>query len=445
MRIALWLLGLFALASALALFVGNNEGVVTLFWPPHRIDVSVNLVLVILVVWVVLVWLCARALGALLALPREARRWRALQRERAMSQQLFDAISNLLAGRYLRARKQALSALAHGQALEGEAGAGPTGHVIPLAHVVLAESAHALQDRGLRDRHVSLAVRACGAVRPGNLMAEAVHLQVVRWAIEDRDAHRALVALDELPPPVGRRLMALRWRLRASRWAGRVEEALGAGRLLVNHKAFPAGVSASVIRSLVNDLLTSTQDEAQLERAWQAIDSSERSMPELASRAAQRMLELGGEPQRALAWLLPAWESLQARGGLDNQHAQRRLMVDAVLAALAALQSRHTGASDGTLSLGSADAQTSWLARVELAHRQNPADVSLRYAAGMACHLAGLWGKSQQLLQAVATAPGVSAAWQRRTWRALADIAERRGDDAAALAAWKRAAQLDAD
>jgi hypothetical protein len=44
--------------------------------------------------------------------------------------------------------------------------------------VVLAESAHALQDRGLRDRHVSLAVRACGAVRPGNLMAEAVHLQV---------------------------------------------------------------------------------------------------------------------------------------------------------------------------------------------------------------------------------------------------------------------------
>ena len=50
MRIALWLLGLFALASALALFVGNNEGVVTLFWPPHRIDVSVNLVLVILVV-----------------------------------------------------------------------------------------------------------------------------------------------------------------------------------------------------------------------------------------------------------------------------------------------------------------------------------------------------------------------------------------------------------
>ena len=42
--------------------------------------------------------------------------------------------------------------------------------------------------------------------------------------------------------------------------------------------------------------------------------------------AAHRMLELGGEPQRALAWLLPAWESLQARGGLDNQHAQRRLL-----------------------------------------------------------------------------------------------------------------------
>ena len=49
MRAALWLIGLFAMAVALALFAGENQGTVTVFWPPHRIDVSVNLALLLLV------------------------------------------------------------------------------------------------------------------------------------------------------------------------------------------------------------------------------------------------------------------------------------------------------------------------------------------------------------------------------------------------------------
>ena len=49
MRAALWLMGLFAAAVALALFTGDNDGTVTIFWPPHRVDLSVNLVLLLLV------------------------------------------------------------------------------------------------------------------------------------------------------------------------------------------------------------------------------------------------------------------------------------------------------------------------------------------------------------------------------------------------------------
>src|SRR6218665_2165101 len=48
MRAALWLLSLFALAVAVALFAGNNQGTVTLYWPPYRIDLSLNLVLLLL-------------------------------------------------------------------------------------------------------------------------------------------------------------------------------------------------------------------------------------------------------------------------------------------------------------------------------------------------------------------------------------------------------------
>ena len=43
MRAALWLMTLFALAAAGAWLAGNNQGTVTLFLFPHRIDLSLNL------------------------------------------------------------------------------------------------------------------------------------------------------------------------------------------------------------------------------------------------------------------------------------------------------------------------------------------------------------------------------------------------------------------
>ena len=48
MRAALWLMALFAIAVASALFAGNNDATVTVFWEPHRIDLSLNFVLLIL-------------------------------------------------------------------------------------------------------------------------------------------------------------------------------------------------------------------------------------------------------------------------------------------------------------------------------------------------------------------------------------------------------------
>ena len=49
MKAALWLVALFGVAVATALLLGGNQSTVTLFWPPHRIDVSFNLVLMVLI------------------------------------------------------------------------------------------------------------------------------------------------------------------------------------------------------------------------------------------------------------------------------------------------------------------------------------------------------------------------------------------------------------
>ena len=53
MRAALWLIALFAVAVAAALFAGSNHGSVTLYWPPYRIDFSLNMV-VLLLLWFLL-------------------------------------------------------------------------------------------------------------------------------------------------------------------------------------------------------------------------------------------------------------------------------------------------------------------------------------------------------------------------------------------------------
>ena len=40
MRSVFWLLGVAAVAVALALLMGHNQATVTLFWPPYRYDLA---------------------------------------------------------------------------------------------------------------------------------------------------------------------------------------------------------------------------------------------------------------------------------------------------------------------------------------------------------------------------------------------------------------------
>ena len=80
-----------------------------------------------------------------------------------------------------------------------------------------------------------------------------------------------------------------------------------------------------------------------------------------------------------------------------------------------------------------------WLARVEAASQASPREPSLQYLAGMACLHRGLWGRAQMLLTQAARNLE-DEGLRRQAWRALAELAEQRGDAGAAADAWKRAA-----
>ena len=313
MRAALWLLALFAIAVAVALFAGTNQGTITVFWPPWRVDLSLNLVLLLLVGLFVLLYAALRALATLFDLPAQAHRWRLQQRERAMHAAMLDALSHLMAGRFIRARKAAQTALAHEGALT------KTGHGLAnasqmraLAHLLAAEGAHALQDRGGRDEHLREA-RAQVVGRSGTVVQETregVQLQSARWALDDHDARSALASLEELPQGAGRRTLALRMRLKATRLAHQTADALETARALARHRAFSPAAAHSIVRGLATELLNAAHDPAQLEQAWGQLDAAERAMPELAIHAAQRMVGLQGDAATARAWLLPTWERM---------------------------------------------------------------------------------------------------------------------------------------
>ncbi len=429
MRAALWLLALFGVAVAIALFAGNNQGTVTLYWPPYRIDLSLNLSLLLLAAVFVTLHAALRALGLLLALPAEARRWRLQQKERAMHHALLDGLTHVMAGRYLRARKAAGLALAKEQALQ-EAGA-PVPHgpqLRTLAHVVAADSAHALQDRTQRDQHLAL------GLEPNRLRAtpteqelhDGLLIRAARWRLDERDAPAALEQLRDLPQGPGRRTIALRIKLKAARLAGQTLSALETARLLAKHRAFSHHAAHSIVRGLASELLRQAHDPAQLSQVWHSLETSERAMPELTLEAAQRLNQLGGSKAQVREWLLPIWERWVAPG--PSQEVGQ--LDDALVLKLVQVLE---GALDAT-----ADA---WLARIEAAREANPRDLRLQYLAGVACLQRQLWGKAQQLL-GQCQAQLQDSDLHAQALCHLATLAEQRGDAEAAAQAWKQAALL---
>jgi len=425
MRAALWLLALFAVAAAVALFAGNNQGTISVFWPPWRVDLSLNLVLLLLVGTFVLLHVALRALSALFSLPVQARQWRMQQKERALHGALLDATAQLMAGRFSRARKSAQAALTQEAALASLGTLLPqASQVRALAHLLAAESAQALQDRRARDEHLHLALDA-GAVRsasPNPEAREGIQLSAARWALEDHDAPAALDWLEKLPQGAQRRTLALRLRLKANRLDRRTLQALETARLLAKHRAFSQDAAQSIVRGLAGELLAGAHDQAQLLRAWSQLDPVEHLIPEVAIHGAQRMVALHGDLALACAWLLPVWSRMIGQPqSLGNE-----------------LQVKLTGALEACLD--SVDGE--WLARIETAQRANPRDVNLQYLAGMAFMKRQLWGKAQQLLTQ-AGSDLQDAGMHRHTWSALAELAEARGDVEQAALAWKRASQTN--
>ena len=430
MKTAIGLVALVAVAVGAALLVGSNQASVTFFWSPYRMDVSLNLFLLVLALVFVALHLAWRGLGGLFDLPREARRWRMRQQERAMHGSLLLAQSQWMAGRFLRARALAFAAIEHERILsrlqtDEDPGPAHAPEVRHLAHLVVAECAHALQDRSVRDQHAQLALQVASQMTKGSATAsaalDAVHLNAARWSLIDREPTNAMLWLAKLPLGSVRRTVALRLRLKAARLSQDHRVALETARLLAKHGAFAAEPARSLVRGLLQSVLSDCHDQGQLVKVWQGLDVSEQTMPVVAVHAAQRLLVVQGEPGLALAWIQPVW-----RDWVQSPQPWPVSLSAAVVDVI-----------EQSLQRQAPSAQ--WLTWVEQARLAMPRHRELQYLAGMVCLQHALWGKAQQMLSPVA-GQLASPALQRKAFAALAALAEQRDEPAVAQAMWKQSA-----
>ena len=73
MRWVIWLVILFVVASLAAGTLGNNDGIVSIYWSPWRVDLSLNLFLLGIVVTGALSYVAVGTLNRLIGLPERAR------------------------------------------------------------------------------------------------------------------------------------------------------------------------------------------------------------------------------------------------------------------------------------------------------------------------------------------------------------------------------------
>jgi HemY protein len=416
MRYALWLLLLFAVAVVAAVMLGNNDGVVVIAWRGWRVDVSLNLFLLVLVASCVTLVMAIQAIDSLISLPRRAHQWRVMRRERAAQNFLRDALAEHFAGRYRRAQKAAQRSAA---ILDDTPELDADARSRMLAHLLSAASAHKLQDRAGRDRHVARlqGLSMSTAVGQGSAAVEGAKLLQVEWALDDRDASKALELLSSLPPGAARRMQALRLELQARQLERQPLEALRAARLLAKHQGFAPHVARSLVRSLVSDALDDARDIDQLKAVWSRLEQIERADPFVASSAARAAASMG-DVVTARAWIEPCWTRL-AELTDDEREA----------VALALTHASH-------------EAESEWLARVEDAWRDHAQDPSVAAAAGAVFAERRLWGKARPALEQAAKAMTLTDDDRRRAWRSLAQLARAQGDEARAHHCDHAAAQL---
>lgn len=347
MKTAIWIVGIAALAVALTLAARYNSGYALFVLPSYRIELSLNLLLVLAAAAFAIGYAAVRAVFAALVLPRRVREYRLARRREKARSALLEALHEYFAGRYGRAEKAAAVSL--------EAGEQPV-----LSAVLAARAAHQLRAHERRDRYL-----AAAASVPDEQLARLV--TEAELLLDDRRHQEALDLLKQLPR---RHSAALRLELRAQQQLRNWEQVLALTEELRKRNAFDTTQAEQVRRhALAENLKRKLLDSQALEDAWNRMAPADRSDRRVAVAAAQCFIALGGSAQ-AHRIIEQALE-VEWSGELVRLYAE-------------------SGGGDAVARIQRAEA---WLG-------SHPRDAALLLTLGRLCAEQELWGKAQSYLDA---------------------------------------------
>ena len=377
MRFFLWLLTLFATAIGLAVAARFNPGNVVLFYPPYRIDLSLNFFLLIALVSFVLLYLLISTLRSARQMPARVAAYRREKREREGNRALRESLKALFEGRFGHAEKAARRAV-------------DSPDNIGLAALIGARAAHRMRQVSRRELWLS-SIEHDASLKTARLMTS------IELLVDDHNPELALAAVKELNASGTRHIHALRWALKANQYAKNWPEVLRLVRSLDKHDALHPALSRRLRELAYEDLLSDrSQDPESLRRIWFDIPADDRTTPFVAVRAAAAFNARGlhGEACAVVEKaLMEEWDDRLV-------HAYR-----------------DSAAAEGSSAL---------LTQIECCEdwtKQRPTDPELALTLGTLCLKQKLWGKAQRHLER-ALSDAIEARLMRESHLKLAQLHE---------------------
>ena len=348
MRTLFWIVAVIAMAAGFVVAARYNAGYALLVLPPYRIELSLNLLLILLFAGFIAGYLLVRMAFGTLRLPARVREYRIARRRRKVQATLVEALREFFAGRYARAEKSA-------------AGLIRLGEYVGFGAVLAARAAHELRAYDRRDAYLA----QIPAQTPEDAEVKAV--TEAELMLDHRRFHEALNFLKTLPK---KHTAALRLELKAQQLAKNWDQVLVLVEQLEKRKVFDVGQAEQIrTHALSENLKRKTIDSRAFEEAWQKIPAQDKRNNKIAAVAAQCFISRG------------------------NCEQARRVIEDSVEASwdseLIGLYAECPG-EDAVRQIERAEA---WL-------KDHPNDAVLLHTLGKLCTGRELWGKAQSYLEA---------------------------------------------
>jgi len=346
---------LFATAVIVALSARFNPGNVVLFYPPYRVDLSLNLFIVLILVVFLLLGLLFYTINITQQMPERVASYRRAKSERDGNKALRDALKAFFEGRFGHAEKAAMRA----EELPENAA---------LAALIGARAAHNMSQYERRDAWLA-------SLEDNQQYKVARLVSTTELLVDAHQSQLALQAVRELNANGTRHIHVLRWALKANQQAKQWGEVLRLVKALDKHRSLHPALSMRLRELAYKDLLTEqAQDPESIRRLWYSIPAEDRVKPYIAALAARAMLAQGLQDE--------------ARSLLEK--ALQEEWDDRLIIAY-----RDTAAKEGSAAL------LNQIERCESWFVTHPADPELALTLGVLCLHQKLWGKAERNLEQV--------------------------------------------